>query len=828
MKAIKALLYIVLLVISPDIFAGIFDPPPTDKSVSLLGMIFGSNIGNIYLGGKASPVLSDIMEKFNFFIVVAGTIVVSYVGIMSTINTAQEGTAMGKKWSAVWIPMRSIAGMSLMIPSPASGYSMIQVTVMWIIIQGIGAADQLWNIALDGLSAGVSASAGTAMADNSNYQASDMVDKGSVLAKHILDAAICMETLYQTSKSQANQTQGTNGGPTWLGKNGTYIKNFTVNNSEVPSYYDGNSIYNQGNIDSIKITGTSYFGVEDDANPQYYDICGKIPVTAEIKVDEYPDPSQITYAQVLKDTQRAYEAKMLAISTMLSILRPLAQGLVIQSAPPYDANDKADFKTPKEGAPQDPPGYALAAAQAYASILGTLVIPDSGQGTDSRTKGIIKAGKENGWITAGSFYFVLNKTLLSKQFNTAQDSMIVEDDFIASCNENCKTSAYANNLKINPFSLEETNRLKAKGITQDEDIKALGNYLAQGSVYMKEDKEQSSSTQTALGAPPQGLPNEVKDLMGPANTAGSNAVRDMMNIMDSGEGDPLLAHSVLGKKIMLGAEGAWIAITIIGLATSTMLGVGSLGILSGVSTMLLGLLATISTFLGALWALGASLAIYMPLVPFMIFTMAAIGWLLTVIEAIIAAPLIALGLVTPSGDELGKLEHALMLLANIFLRPMLMIFGFLLAGRLYKAAITLIDFGMADVFKTIDVVTIFSSVVIMFLYVTFVLSITNVCFSLIYAVPDKILRWMGGHAESTNADISETKSGVQKMSQSIGSDASAGASVGGNKAVGISNANAAEQRSSGQGKAASFFKGGSAKKSDGGDKGGGKTGGNTP
>jgi conjugal transfer/type IV secretion protein DotA/TraY len=185
-----------------------------------------------------------------------------------------------------------------------------------------------------------------------------------------------------------------------------------------------------------------------------------------------------------------------------------------------------------------------------------------------------------------------------------------------------------------------------------------------------------------------------------------------------------------------------------------------------------------------MWAIGASLAIYSPLIPYMIFTLTALGWLLIVVEAIIAAPLIALGLVVPSGDEMGKLEVALMLLANIFLRPMLMIFGFLLAGSVYKAAVVLINTGMASVFQTIDVNTLFSSIVIMALYATFIISVTNVSFSLIYAVPDKVLRWMGGGPEQTDVSaMSEAKAGAAGASKMVGSQAGGGAAAVGNKAV---------------------------------------------
>jgi len=77
--------------------------------------------------------------------------------------------------------------MALMIPAPASGYSMIQVTIMWIILQGIGAADALWTIALEGLAQGASVSAGTTVASTGSGNPT-LYATGKSLATQLLNA----------------------------------------------------------------------------------------------------------------------------------------------------------------------------------------------------------------------------------------------------------------------------------------------------------------------------------------------------------------------------------------------------------------------------------------------------------------------------------------------------------------------------------------------------------------------------------------------------------------------------------------------------------------
>ncbi len=57
---------------------------------------------------------------------------------------------------------------------------------------------------------------------------------------------------------------------------------------------------------------------------------------------------------------------------------------------------------------------------------------------------------------------------------------------------------------------------------------------------------------------------------------------------------------------------------------------------------------------GIVWVLGALLAIYIPLVPYLIFTVGVVGWLLLVVEAVVAAPIMAVSFMLPANDEMGK------------------------------------------------------------------------------------------------------------------------------------------------------------------------------
>jgi defect in organelle trafficking protein DotA len=86
----------------------------------------------------------------------------------------------------------------------------------------------------------------------------------------------------------------------------------------------------------------------------------------------------------------------------------------------------------------------------------------------------------------------------------------------------------------------------------------------------------------------------------------------------------------------------------------------------------------LGTWIGVMMTIGFSTAYYVPLIPYMVFTFGSIAWLTAVLEAMVAAPIVALGVSSPEGDQaFGKGEQAIMLLMNVFLRPAMMVIGYI-------------------------------------------------------------------------------------------------------------------------------------------------------
>lgn len=225
------------------------------------------------------------------------------------------------------------------------------------------------------------------------------------------------------------------------------------------------------------------------------------------------------------------------------------------------------------------------------------------------------------------------------------------------------------------------------------------------------------------------------------------------NMTGGGKKDPLIAMSNFGKDLLTISEytffGSLIAIFLIWLAVSS--GSCANPTPHAMDKALFVIMPIAFIIIGMLWLSGVLLAIYVPLIPYLIFTFAALGWIILVIEALIGAPLIALTLIIPSEDEIGKAGHGILILVSLFLRPALMILGFVIAIKLLAVVIDMINFGFFATLKNATGSTfglgIFAFFAVMMLYTMTCVSLVQEAFSIIYILPNKILRWMGGQQE---------------------------------------------------------------------------------
>lgn len=183
---------------------------------------------------------------------------------------------------------------------------------------------------------------------------------------------------------------------------------------------------------------------------------------------------------------------------------------------------------------------------------------------------------------------------------------------------------------------------------------------------------------------------------------------------------------------------------------------------------------------GLMFTTGVTLAYYIPLIPFMLFTFGVIGWISFVIEAMVATPIIALAITYPEGGQhelLGKAERALELLLSVFVRPTAMIFGLIAALVMSYIALDILNFGfgtiigsltfgMSDKNLTLQIRNGFMIII----YILIVMAIMNQCFSLVVMLPSKIMHWIGISHEGGQEiqALGEIKQGVTGAAEAGG------------------------------------------------------------
>ena len=250
--------------------------------------------------------------------------------------------------------------------------------------------------------------------------------------------------------------------------------------------------------------------------------------------------------------------------------------------------------------------------------------------------------------------------------------------------------------------------------------------------------------------------------------------------------NPILAIALLGNNIinlvvevwLLGAGAITVLATALGLAPC-------LTVSNAVTAVTMWILPLLWGVLGLLFVNGCLMAYYIPMIPFILFTFGAIGWFMTVIEAMVAAPLIALGITHPEGHPvLGKADPAVLLIVNVFLRPTTMVIGLIAGIIMSYVGVWVLNQGYFGVAFTTDFwhtlvlgpSVIFALPAILTIYTALVIAIQHEAFNLIF-IGDKIMRWLGAQGESlaqaADKALGEAKQGVSSGAGAFGKDVEA-------------------------------------------------------
>jgi defect-in-organelle-trafficking protein DotA len=127
-----------------------FEVPSTDLSVAFLSQIFGNIPGALSVATET--IFGQIFYIFNSAMLIVAGVILTYGTLKFIIELSQHHDQMQRKYN-YWQPLRVVLGFGFLAPLP-SGYSALNILIMWTFIQGIGLADSVWTQAVDYMNKG--------------------------------------------------------------------------------------------------------------------------------------------------------------------------------------------------------------------------------------------------------------------------------------------------------------------------------------------------------------------------------------------------------------------------------------------------------------------------------------------------------------------------------------------------------------------------------------------------------------------------------------------------------------------------------------------------
>lgn len=114
------------------------------RSNSFLNMIFGP----LFTGPNDETLISSLIANFNVLFFAIAAILFIYNVVVGVTETAHEGEILGRRHSAMWVPLRTILAVGALIPMP-TGYNAAQHGIAYMVNVSTANASFFWNETVD-------------------------------------------------------------------------------------------------------------------------------------------------------------------------------------------------------------------------------------------------------------------------------------------------------------------------------------------------------------------------------------------------------------------------------------------------------------------------------------------------------------------------------------------------------------------------------------------------------------------------------------------------------------------------------------------------------
>jgi conjugal transfer/type IV secretion protein DotA/TraY len=717
------------------------DPTKMD---ALEKMVFGHIFGTfVFSQGGDYSALSLVLGLLNYLAMLVGVIIVSYSFFAGSVNTAADGKLLGEKWSSVWLPIRTATGFGFLTPalSGTSTISIAQMLMLKLILVGSSAGTLVWQTAVDQVVSYNNPIAASAPAPN----LMQVVD--------IAGSAICAN----------NEWYRLNGGAGASNPRPLYtLKSQDAAGKVTTLEYRGALTDTPYALPSGSIVQTIDFG---DSG-----LCGSMSIFTG-DASENSDATNKAYAaasQVLIDNLNYYNA--FEITGRQGGLNTATLEMV------YDGSAYLDSDKYR---PQ-------------IERLRQLVIDQAGSYQPELYNGVINAFKSsvnadkdkkellsyNSWMMAG-----LASIRLANYSSAPNNVMQVINTGLqngswracAEGSDDCRVPSKSNASMIRGGIRSESTMGLMKivyGALGSGQVKLIANATATSGEI--ECKENGCSAVSLINKPTNEINRVVLDSLVKFGQYTSDNPTDgaTPSTFDFfGGSNPFYVTAMMGHSLLTVAQATWAAglaaVVVSHAVGGSVVGlVGGAGASGGVDYVV----ATLAPLLGAVLMAGGVMAYVIPTLIVIRWIWAVGNYLLITVEAMSAAPLAVVMMVTPEGDGIAgsRAERSIMLLFQVVLWPVFLIISLISVLTLSALFFSMLNIAWFTDTAGFNNAGIFDTVVRLLLYVSFLTSLNMSCAAFVDVLPNAVFGWLGGGiSTSLQNNAGERAEGATKAAEGV-------------------------------------------------------------
>ena len=776
--------------------------PDKDVALMLLDSVFGvPNFFNSCVSfgdcGASAPTftsfptpfqqgLQQLFSYYSLAMLLIAVLVVCYYVIIVVGETAQTGTPFGRRFDHIWAPLRLIMAIGLLVPL-SYGYNSGQYIVLAVARMASGFATNAWlqyNTDIRGLSGsdggsplGYASFTPTATSnDNKNYPpVTGDVNSPLVVRPPLPDVTPLVEFMtlvtscrlaYDSIYSSADQTTNQNDSPIVIkaymvakGKDAVELKqgdDFAADYDQALTYYsDGPVVIVFGDLNTTKW---------DKMTSDVYPFCGQITIPTQAVYTNSDGTTNADVYGVYYMDQGYFKWLMTMYYKQDYAAFAWREGCMHLSPPPGGTNEQEceaegayiSAMTGTDDTAGEDPSDAWKQERSIAENLAMQQVENTAYQdmVDGLSTAVPDDMLARGWGGAGIWYNEISR------WNGAFISAVKDLPSVSKMPDVMETVASKRAAKDQTVTADQMYDLgqsngDAMEFKPNEKAKQIAQELDEVYKYWNIPK----STVPVQG---QSQGNVIIDTI--HVLFGIDGLYDMMT---NDYVNPLVTLVALGNSILNGALRNLL------IANVMSLGGGFLSVINqqqiaGFGMMLQGGAAFFMSLATVAIGIGVTLYYILPFMPFLYFYFSVGQWVKSIFEAMVGVPLWALAHLKINGEGLPT-ESAIagyFMIFEIFLRPILTVFGMLAAMSIFSALVRTLNnlFPLVTVnitgfdcahcdnttpemlsdFKRNSVDQFFFTI----LYTIVVYMIGTSCFKMIDQVPDNVLRWMGQSVSS--------------------------------------------------------------------------------